>query len=42
MEAGKWFVQSEHRANDPFRGTNDQLEAVEDLLEKHEPMFTGY
>ncbi len=34
-------IQTEHRANDPLRGTNDQQEAVEAFLEKREPKFSG-
>lgn len=35
------IIQTEHRANDPLRGTNDQREAVEAFLEKREPKFSG-
>ena len=34
-------IKTEHRANDPLRGTNDQQEAVEAFLEKREPEFSG-
>ena len=34
-------IETEHRANDPVRGTADQREAVQAFLEKREPKFTG-
>ena len=34
-------IMTEHRANDPVRGTADQTEAIQAFLEKREPKFTG-
>ncbi|MCH7736990.1 MAG: enoyl-CoA hydratase/isomerase family protein [Chloroflexi bacterium] len=34
-------IETEHRANDPLRGTADQTEAVQAFLEKRTPKFTG-
>ena len=34
-------IETEHRANDPVKGTSDQMEAIQAFLEKREPKFTG-
>ena len=34
-------IETEHRANDPIKGTSDQMEAIQAFLEKREPKFTG-
>jgi 2-(1,2-epoxy-1,2-dihydrophenyl)acetyl-CoA isomerase len=34
-------IETEHRANDPVKGTSDQMEAIQAFLEKRDPKFTG-
>ena len=34
-------IETEHRANDPVKGTSDQMEAIQAFLEKREPKFIG-